>query len=140
MKLDDWAMQFHILEINKILSPDIKWPHLEQLLAALESVRRASSNKYGSGIFIGWGDLEGSWVYHHTICTPSRHSEGARYGYHWRYNRDNIATAPGIHPVFNVGDLPETQDFIRALASIGITADENSPPLSRATIVKTRSS
>ena len=139
MKLNDWAMQFHILEINKLLPPDSRWPHLEQLMTALESVPRTSSKKYGSGIFIGWGDAEGNWAYHHTICIPASDLDGQRYGYHWRANRDTIATMPGICPVFNVGDLPETQNFIKALASIGIDADECSPALSPARIAETRS-
>ena len=139
MKLDEWAMQFHILEIDKALSPDSRWPGLEQLMAALDSFPRTSTQKYGSGIFIGWGDAEGNWAYHHTVCIPASHSDGQRYGYHWRASRDTIATMPGIYPVFNVGDLPETQDFIKALSSIGITADENSPALSLAKIAETRS-
>jgi len=81
MKLDDWAMQFHILEINKILRPEYRWPRLDDLLAALESLPRLSIDKYGSGIFIGWGGLSSEWRYHHTICIPSRHINGCRYGY-----------------------------------------------------------
>jgi len=140
MKLDKWAMQFHILEINKVLPPNTRWPRLEQLLAALELLPRTSAQRYGAGIFIGWAGLDGNWAYHHTICIPGSHSDGQWYAYHAYADRNTIATMPGIYPVFNVGDLPETQDFIKALASIGISADENSPVLSPAKIFETRSS
>jgi hypothetical protein len=140
MKLDDWAMQFHILEINKILLPEYRWPRLKELLAELASVPRLSTNKYGSGIFIGWGSIASEWRYHHTICIPSRDINGCRYGYHGDASYENIASMRDIRPVFNVGDIPETLDFIRALASIGIEATEQSPTLSPAKIAETRSS
>jgi len=140
MKLDDWAMQFHILEINKILRPEYRWPRLDDLLAALESLPRLSIDKYGSGIFIGWGGLSSEWRYHHTICIPSRHINGCRYGYHGEATYENIASMNDIQPVFNVGDIPETPAFIDALASIGIEATDGSPALSPARLTKTRSS
>lgn len=139
MKLDEWAMRFHILEINKILPPECKWPRLDELLEATGSIPTISNKSYASGIFIGWG-AAGEWRYHHTICIPSKHTSGARYGYHWNASYETIASLKDLRPVFNVGSLPETQDFIRALHSIGVAAHEHSPVLSPAIIAETRNS
>jgi hypothetical protein len=136
MKLDDWAMQFHILEINKILRPERRWPRLEELLAALEPMPRLSVGQYGSGIFIGWGSIASDWRYHHTICITSRYINGCRYGYHDEASYESIASMRDIRPVFNVGNIPETSAFIKALASIGIEATEKSPSLSPARLTK----
>lgn len=118
MKLDDWAAGWDILRINNLLlRPECRWPKLQELHAALETMPRMSSNSVGCGIYIGWRIGDWRWAYHHGVCLPNGIIQG-RHGFHSYYDFDNIADAQ-IIPTYNVGDIPESKKFLKIMASLG---------------------
>lgn len=117
MKLDDWAAGWDILRINNLLRPECRWPKLQELHAALETMPRISSDGRAFGIYIGWRTTDWKWAYHHGVCLPSGPGEN-RHGFHGYYDFDNIADAQLI-PTYNVGDVPESKNFLKIMASLG---------------------
>lgn len=120
MKLQDWADQYRILEINARLPPEYQWPRLPELFAALETFPRISKEPAGFGIFIGWRTPDRFWVYHHAVCVPGhvRDSGHERYGFNNAFNEDNMLHAKPI-PTINSGELPESADFVQLLQRVG---------------------
>ena len=118
MKLDNWVLQYRMLEINKSLPPDSAWPLLPELLAALETFPRVSKSHIGTGIFLGWRDGGMQWVYHHGICVPGPEMPENMYDFHSYWNEENVRHAK-IIPTMNIGGIPESADFLSVLKRVG---------------------
>jgi len=120
MKLQDWADQYKILEINARMPPESAWPRLEQLLAAIETFPRISTAYAGYGIYIGWRTLDRLWAYHHSVCLPGSQSNGHgdRYGFNNAHDESNISSRRVV-PTLTTGDLPESPRFVRLLRRVG---------------------
>lgn len=117
MKLDEWAAGWDILRINNLLRPECRWPKLQELHAALETMPRMSAERRGFGTYIGWRTTDWTWAYHHGVCLQNGPVEN-RHGFHGGYDFDNVADAQLI-PTYNVGDLPESKKFLKIMASLG---------------------
>ena len=129
MKLEDWARQFDILEIDKELPSESRWPNLGRLLELCDNIPRFSSSDTGWGCFIGWATADKDWVYHHCITCPRSQISRTLFDFHDGFGRDAIASYKGLVPIFNVGDVVESPDFVRALRKAGIDARINSPAM-----------
>ena len=124
MKLDTWKMKSFAKELNSRLPDDLKWPRLELILEETEeSIPLKSSANSGSGIHVGWMESDYSWYYHHSICLPSISSGSGQviYGFHGHHSASKPLPAR-LYPIFNVGDLPESQLFVKILNKHGICA------------------
>jgi len=120
MKLDEWSAGWDILRINQLLPAGCRWPKLQELHSALETMPRMSaySGSYaGMGIYIGWRTYDWRWAYHHGVCLPNGPC-GNRHGFHGDYDFDNIADAQ-LFPTYNIGELPESRTFLKIMASLG---------------------
>lgn len=117
MKLDDWAAGWDILRINQLLPLGCRWPKLQELHSALETMPRISADSKGFGTYIGWRTTDWKWAYHHGVCLPNGPG-GNRNGFHGDYDFDNIAYAQ-LFPTYNVGDVPESRTFLKIMASLG---------------------
>jgi hypothetical protein len=121
MKLQDWADQYKILEINARMPPESAWPKLDELFTALETFPRISTSLAGYGIFIGWRTDSRMWAYHHSVCIPASQCNGYgdKYGFNNMHDENNISSRRVV-PTLNAGDLPESQHFVRLLHRIGL--------------------
>jgi hypothetical protein len=119
VKLDDWALQYKILEINAALPPKSTWPLLPELLAAVETFPRLSVSRDGTGIFLGWRDSSMQWVYHHGVCVPHPELPHNMYDFHGSWDESAIKKRR-VFPAMNIGTLPESERFLQILKGLGI--------------------
>lgn len=117
MKLDEWAAGWDILRINNLLPLGCRWPKLQELHSALETMPRVSADAEGFGIYIGWRTTDCKWAYHHGVCLTNG-PHGNRHGFHGYYDFDNIPDARLI-PTYNVGDITESKKFLKIMTSLG---------------------
>jgi hypothetical protein len=125
MKLEFWDSKFNILRLNNRLPAKSKWPALEAIIDDCDAnidLRSTLDSTYNSGIFIGWAykstNILTRWYYHHAICLSYRTTQ--LFGY--TSNESSIAKEKRIFPVYNLGNLPESEAFVKILQKHNIKA------------------
>jgi hypothetical protein len=149
MKLDYWNNKFFTTELNsKHMSDAHKWPQLDSVLEAADrNIPLTSRSAVGKSIYIGWAHIgpDGKpdmWFYHHMLCAPRIEGTGGRrFGF--TLNRSEVpwlsivsSKKKVLSPVFNVGELPESEVFVKILRDHGILARVGMPALSVAELIK----
>jgi len=121
MKLETWAMRDFIFQLNSYLPVLSKWPKLNEVIAdTRRHIPLRSTASWGPGIFIGWEDKSECWYYHHAICLPQKSiSAGTLYGFHGSSKESRHPD--DLVPVFNIGNIPETNKFVNIIKSHGMS-------------------
>lgn len=125
-----------------------KWPELDSVLdAADRNISMTSKSAVGRSIYIGWAYIGSAgkpdmWFYHHALCAPKIEGiSGRRFGF--TVHRSEVpwlsivsSKERVISPVFNVGELPESEVFVKILRDHGILAHTDMPALSVPELIK----